>query len=60
MVTHALHRNLALLSVVLLAAHVAAAVVDTYVDIPWWQAFWPVGGDVPSGLAGPRPVWPST
>ena len=42
-VTQALHRNAALLAVVLLAAHVASAVVDTYVDIRWWQAFWPFG-----------------
>jgi sulfoxide reductase heme-binding subunit YedZ len=37
----ALHRNLALWSVVLLALHVVTAVVDTYVDIRWWQAFVP-------------------
>ena len=42
-VTQALHRNLALLSVVLLAVHVVSAVVDEYVDIRWWQAFVPVG-----------------
>ena len=42
-VTQALHRNLALLSVVLLAAHVVSAVVDEYVDIRWWQAFVPFG-----------------
>lgn len=36
-----LHRNLALWSVVLLALHVTTAVVDTYVDIRWWQAFVP-------------------
>ena len=42
-VTQSLHRNLALLSVVLLAVHVASAVADTFVDIRWWQAFVPVG-----------------
>jgi sulfoxide reductase heme-binding subunit YedZ len=42
-VTQSLHRNLALLSVVLLAVHVISAVADTYVDIRWWQAFVPVG-----------------
>ena len=42
-VTQSLHRNLALLSVALLGAHVTSAVVDTYVDIRWWQAVVPVG-----------------
>ena len=42
-VTQALHRNLAMLSFGLLTAHVVSAVVDTYVDIAWWQAFVPVG-----------------
>ena len=37
----ALHRNLALLGVVLTALHVTSAVADTYVDIRWWQAFLP-------------------
>ncbi len=36
-----LHRNLALWSVVLLVLHVATAVVDSYVDIRWWQAVVP-------------------
>lgn len=43
-VTQGLHRNLALLSVVMLAAHVTTAVVDSYVDIRWWQAFVPYVG----------------
>ncbi len=43
-VTQGLHRNLALLATVLLAAHVATAVIDTYVDIRWFDAFLPVGG----------------
>lgn len=42
-VTQSLHRNLALLSVALLGVHVTTAVVDTYVDIRWWQALVPVG-----------------
>ncbi len=37
----ALHRNLALWSVVLLAVHITTAVVDSYVDIRWWQAVVP-------------------
>jgi sulfoxide reductase heme-binding subunit YedZ len=49
-VSQALHRNLALLSVVLLAGHVVSAVVDEYVDIRWWQAFLPVGATY-------EPVW---
>jgi sulfoxide reductase heme-binding subunit YedZ len=40
-VGQALHRNLALWSLVLLLLHVTSAVVDTYVDIRWWQAFLP-------------------
>jgi sulfoxide reductase heme-binding subunit YedZ len=40
-VPQALHRNLALWSVVLLVVHVTTAVVDSYVDIRWWQAVVP-------------------
>jgi predicted ferric reductase len=43
-VGQALHRNVALWSVVLLALHVTTAVVDSYVDIRWWQAFVPWWG----------------
>lgn len=43
-VTQALHRNVALLAVSMLAAHVATAVLDTYVDIRWWQALVPYVG----------------
>jgi methionine sulfoxide reductase heme-binding subunit len=43
-VGQALHRNLALWSVVLLVLHVTTAVVDTYVDIRWWQALVPWAG----------------
>ncbi|MBS45942.1 MAG: ferric reductase [Nocardioides sp.] len=42
-VRQSLHRNLALLSVVALVVHVVTAVLDTYVDIRWWQAFVPWG-----------------
>ena len=49
-VTQGLHRNLTLVCLALLAGHVTTAVVDTYVDIRWWQAFSPVGGTY-------RPVW---
>jgi predicted ferric reductase len=43
-VTQAMHRNIALLSVVMLAVHVATAVIDTFVDIRWWQAVIPWAG----------------
>ncbi len=42
--TQALHRNLSLLSAALLAAHVATAVVDSYVDIRWWESVLPFLG----------------
>lgn len=42
-VTQDLHRNLALLSVVALVVHVVSAVLDTFVDIRWWQAVVPFG-----------------
>jgi DMSO/TMAO reductase YedYZ heme-binding membrane subunit len=38
-----LHRNLGVLGLVLVVGHAATAVVDSYVDIRWWQAFSPVG-----------------
>ena len=40
-VVQALHRNIGLLSVVMLGLHVATAVLDEYVDIRWWQAVVP-------------------
>lgn len=49
-VTQALHRNLALLSVLVLGVHVSSAVVDSYVDIRWWQAFVPIGATY-------QPLW---
>ncbi len=42
-VTQGLHRALSALSVFMLIAHVLSAVVDSYVDIRWWQAFIPFG-----------------
>jgi sulfoxide reductase heme-binding subunit YedZ len=50
-VGQAVHRNLALWSVVLLLVHVATAVVDSYVDIRWWQAVVPWVG------ASYLPLW---
>lgn len=41
--TQTLHRDLGLLTVVFLTVHVTSAVVDSYVDIRWWQALVPVG-----------------
>ena len=44
------HRNLGVLSLVLVVGHAATAIVDSYVDIRWWQAFWPVGATY-------KPLW---
>ncbi len=49
-VTQSLHRNLGLLAVLMLLAHVTSAVADEYVDIRWWQALSPVGATY-------RPLW---
>jgi sulfoxide reductase heme-binding subunit YedZ len=49
-VTQTLHRDLGLVSAVLLVAHVTTAVVDSYVDIRWWQALSPFG-------ASYEPLW---
>lgn len=48
--TQGLHRNVALLSVLLTVAHAATAVIDEYVDIRWWQAVVPLGATY-------RPLW---
>jgi DMSO/TMAO reductase YedYZ heme-binding membrane subunit len=45
-----LHRNLGILSLVLVVGHATTAVVDSYVDIRWWQAFSPVGATY-------KPLW---
>jgi sulfoxide reductase heme-binding subunit YedZ len=39
--TQAMHRNVGLLSAAFLVVHVAAAVVDEFVDIKWWQSIVP-------------------
>jgi len=44
MLSQGLHRNVSLLAVTFLAAHVTTAVVDTFVDIRWYDAFLPFGG----------------
>ena len=49
-VTRQLHRNLAVMSTVLVLLHAFSAVLDSYVDIRWWQAFSPVGATY-------RPLW---
>lgn len=49
-VSQSLHRNIALISVVALVVHVVTAVVDSYVDIRWWQALVPVGATY-------KPLW---
>jgi methionine sulfoxide reductase heme-binding subunit len=41
--TQALHRNVSLMAAALLAAHAVFAVVDTFVDIRWFDAFLPFG-----------------
>jgi DMSO/TMAO reductase YedYZ heme-binding membrane subunit len=43
-VSQHLHRNLAVLALGLLTAHVATGVVDEYVDLRWWQTFVPFRG----------------
>ncbi|MCB0909735.1 MAG: ferric reductase-like transmembrane domain-containing protein [Nocardioidaceae bacterium] len=40
-VTQAMHRNVALLSVLLLALHIYSAVAHEFIDVTWWQAFVP-------------------
>ncbi|WP_036564114.1 ferric reductase-like transmembrane domain-containing protein [Nocardioides halotolerans] len=42
-VVQSLHRNAAMLAFAMLGAHVVSAVLDTFVDIRWWQTFVPVG-----------------
>jgi len=50
MLSQGLHRNVSLLAVTFLAAHVVTAVVDTFVDIRWWNAFVPFSGTY-------KPLW---
>jgi sulfoxide reductase heme-binding subunit YedZ len=42
-VPQTLHRNLSILALALVLAHATTAVVDTFVDIRWWQALLPWG-----------------
>lgn len=42
-VSQTLHRNLSLLALALVGLHAATAVLDTFVDIRWWQALSPWG-----------------
>lgn len=44
MLSQGLHRNVSLLAVAFLAAHVTTAVADTFVDIRWYDAFVPFAG----------------
>jgi len=43
-VTQAFHRNVALLSLLLLVAHLVTAVLDEFVEIKWYEAFVPFVG----------------
>lgn len=45
-----LHRNLGVLALVLVIGHAATAILDSYVDIRWWQALSPVGATY-------KPLW---
>jgi predicted ferric reductase len=49
-VTQAVHRNIALLGVVLVVVHVVSAVIDEFVDMRWWHAFVPF-------TASHQPLW---
>ena len=49
-VSQQVHRNLGVLALVLVVGHICTAVVDTYVDIRWWQALSPVGATY-------KPLW---
>jgi methionine sulfoxide reductase heme-binding subunit len=49
-VVQSVHRNVALIAVVTVVAHVVTAVVDEFVDIRWWHAVVPFTG-------GYQPIW---
>jgi sulfoxide reductase heme-binding subunit YedZ len=49
-VTQSFHRNVALLSVLLLGAHLVTAVLDEFVEIRWWEVFVPFVGSY-------EPLW---
>jgi methionine sulfoxide reductase heme-binding subunit len=40
-VSQSLHRNVSLLAMAMLVVHIVSAVVDSFVDIRWWQSFVP-------------------
>jgi DMSO/TMAO reductase YedYZ heme-binding membrane subunit len=44
MLTQGLHRNISLLAVTFLAAHVITAVADSFVDLRWWHTLVPFTG----------------
>jgi methionine sulfoxide reductase heme-binding subunit len=48
--TQTLHRNVSLLAMAMLLVHVTTAVVDSYVDIRWYDAVLPFAGRY-------RPLW---
>ena len=50
MLSQGLHRNVSLLAVTFLGAHVVTAVFDTFVDIRWWHVFVPFSGTY-------KPLW---
>jgi sulfoxide reductase heme-binding subunit YedZ len=50
MLSQGLHRNVSLLAVTFMGAHVGTAVVDTFVDIRWWNAILPFTGSY-------KPLW---
>jgi sulfoxide reductase heme-binding subunit YedZ len=49
-VRNVVHRNVALLAMAMLVVHLVSAVVDSYVDIRWWDVVVPWGGLY-------QPVW---
>ena len=53
-VTQALHRNVSLFVLVLLAIHVVAVILDDFVTITIADSFIPFVAVVPADLAGPR------
>ena len=56
--TQTLHRNVALLSMILLVAHIATAVMSTAIDVRWYEAFIPRPGAYAATAFGFKsPVW---
>ena len=58
-VRNVLHRNVSLLAVAMLVVHVVSAVVDSYVDIRWWDALIPGEGSTSRSGSDWAP-WPLT